>query len=45
MRRMLDYDPAKRISAKEALYHPYFDDLDREAIDRLENPDIATRDT
>eukprot|EP01018_Ginkgo_biloba_P027257 Gb_16478 [translate_table: standard] len=27
--RMLQYDPAKRISAKEALDHPYFDDLDR----------------
>ncbi|XP_057860187.2 cyclin-dependent kinase B1-1-like isoform X3 [Cryptomeria japonica] len=26
---MLDYDPAKRISAKEAMQHPYFDDLDK----------------
>lgn len=27
--RMLIYDPAKRISAKQALQHPYFDDLDK----------------
>lgn len=26
---MLQYDPAKRISAKEALDHPYFDSLDK----------------
>ena len=26
---MLVYDPAKRISAKKALLHPYFDDLDK----------------
>jgi serine/threonine protein kinase len=26
---MLIYDPAKRISAKRALLHPYFDDLDK----------------
>lgn len=26
--RMLEYDPAKRISAKQALLHPYFRDLD-----------------
>jgi len=25
--RMLEYEPGKRISAKEALRHPYFDDL------------------
>jgi hypothetical protein len=24
---MLEYEPGKRISAKEALKHPYFDDL------------------
>eukprot|EP00270_Netrium_digitus_P009733 TRINITY_DN2979_c0_g1_i1.p1 TRINITY_DN2979_c0_g1~~TRINITY_DN2979_c0_g1_i1.p1 ORF type:complete len:309 (+),score=70.09 TRINITY_DN2979_c0_g1_i1:479-1405(+) len=29
MEKMLQYDPAKRISAKEALQHPYFDDLDK----------------
>jgi len=27
--KMLQYDPAKRISAKEALDHPYFDSLDK----------------
>merc|ERR1712029_260534 len=27
--KMLIYDPSKRISAKQALKHPYFDDLDK----------------
>lgn len=27
MAKMLTYDPARRISAKEALQHPYFDDM------------------
>ena len=27
--RMLVYDPSKRISAKQALPHPHFDDLDK----------------
>ncbi|GLJ09380.1 hypothetical protein SUGI_0107790 [Cryptomeria japonica] len=27
--RMLQHDPARRISAKAALHHPYFDSLDR----------------
>lgn len=27
--RMLQYDPSKRITAKEALQHPFFDDLDK----------------
>lgn len=26
---MLKYDPAARISAKQAAYHEYFDDLDK----------------
>lgn len=26
---MLTFDPAKRISAKQCLQHPYFDDLDK----------------
>jgi serine/threonine protein kinase len=30
--RCLDYDPAKRISAKAAMEHPYFDDLDKAGI-------------
>lgn len=27
--KMVVYDPLKRISAKQALNHPYFDDLDK----------------
>jgi serine/threonine protein kinase len=29
IKRMLAYEPAKRISAREALKHPYFNDLAR----------------
>jgi len=29
---MLVYDPSKRISAKKALLHPYFDDLDKNTL-------------
>ena len=29
LNKMLTYDPSKRISAKQALNHPYFDDLDK----------------
>jgi cyclin-dependent kinase len=29
LQKMLQYEPAKRISAKAALHHPYFDDLDK----------------
>ncbi|GAB6028394.1 Cell division protein kinase 1 [Chamberlinius hualienensis] len=29
LRKMLIYDPAQRISAKEAVAHPYFDDVDQ----------------
>ena len=29
---MLIYDPAKRISAKKAIVHPYFDDLDKSTL-------------
>jgi serine/threonine protein kinase len=32
MEAMLRYDPASRISAKEALRHPYFDDVDSEYV-------------
>jgi cyclin-dependent kinase len=38
LRLMLEYDPAKRINAVDALSHPYFDDLDRATVDALENP-------
>ncbi|XP_078268890.1 cyclin-dependent kinase 1 [Rhinoraja longicauda] len=30
--KMLIYDPTKRISAKEALHHLYFDDLDKSSL-------------
>lgn len=44
LKQMLEYDPAKRISAKNALKHPYFDSLDKAAIDALENPELRGRD-
>lgn len=30
--RMIVYDPYKRISAKQALNHPYFNDLDKSQL-------------
>lgn len=30
--------------AKEALHHPYFDDLDRRTVDQLENPALQQQD-
>ena len=42
LEKMLTYDPALRISAKEAMNHPYFDDLDKAAIDRLDNASNRT---
>lgn len=30
--KMLQYEPAKRISAKKAMEHPYFDDLDKSSL-------------
>ena len=30
--QMLIYDPSKRISARRALLHPYFDDLDKMSL-------------
>eukprot|EP00892_Ulva_mutabilis_P005149 jgi/Ulvmu1/3005/UM015_0045.1 len=38
--QLLHYDPDRRISARRALQHPWFDDLDREAMDALENPGV-----
>lgn len=32
LQQMLHYDPAKRITAKKALTHRYFDNLDKEAL-------------
>mmetsp|Transcript_12478 Transcript_12478/g.35046 ORF Transcript_12478/g.35046 Transcript_12478/m.35046 type:complete len:315 (-) Transcript_12478:369-1313(-) len=40
IQQMLQYNNSKRISAKEALNHPYFDDLDKAMIDALENTHI-----
>ena len=42
--QMFDYDPAKRVNAKDAMSHPYFDDLDKETVDLLENEALRTRD-
>jgi serine/threonine protein kinase len=43
MQAMFIYDPARRITAKEALNHPYFDDLDKAAVDLLEGDVIRAR--
>ena len=32
MQKMLQSNPAKRISAKDALKHPYFEDLPKEVL-------------
>jgi cyclin-dependent kinase len=40
MRRMFEYDPAKRITAIDALHHPYFDSLDKVALDQLESESL-----
>ena len=32
------------LQAKEAINHPYFDDLDKATVDLLENPVVRTRD-
>jgi serine/threonine protein kinase len=39
--KMLEYDPAKRISAKLALDHPYFDDLSPAVKDACRPAEIA----
>ena len=36
--KMLQLDPARRISMKEALRHPYFHDLRPEDLDRYRRP-------
>ena len=40
MRKMCEYDPARRISARDALAHEYFDDLDKDAVDLLESESV-----
>jgi len=37
LQQMLLYDPAKRISAKRALKHPYFNDLDTSYFQQVDN--------
>lgn len=32
LEKLLVYNPAKRISAKQALNHPYFDDLNKDTL-------------
>lgn len=44
MQQLFIYDPAKRINAKDALAHPYFDDLDKATIDLLENESLRAGD-
>ena len=36
LKKMLVYDPAKRIHATEALEHPYFDTLDKSRYAKIE---------
>jgi cyclin-dependent kinase len=43
MKQMFEYDPAKRITAKDSLVHSYFDDLDKVMIDAMENPTLVAR--
>jgi cyclin-dependent kinase len=31
------------LQARDALAHPYFDDLDKEAVDKLENESIRVQ--
>jgi serine/threonine protein kinase len=39
--KLLEYDPAKRISAKTALDHPYFDDLSDAVKDACRPPELG----
>lgn len=32
LQQMLQYEPSKRISAKKAMEHPYFDDLNKDSL-------------
>ncbi len=37
MSQMLDYSPARRINAKAALLHPFFDDFDKSGLPEFDN--------
>ncbi|KFM23775.1 Cyclin-dependent kinase B1-1 [Auxenochlorella protothecoides] len=41
MKAMFEYDPVKRITAKDALLHPYFDDLDKALVDSMEDEEVG----
>lgn len=44
MARMFEYDPSRRITARDALAHEYFDDMpDRAAVDALECETVRAR--
>jgi len=34
--KMLNYDPSARITAEDALLHPYFDDLDKSKFELID---------
>lgn len=40
LKRMFEYDPAKRITAIQAMRHPYFDNLDKQMVDSLETESL-----
>ena len=40
LQQMFEYDPSKRITAMEALRHPYFNGLDKEMVDSLEAEEL-----
>ena len=42
LQKMFEYDPAKRITAMDALQHPYFDSMDKAAVDALERESMRT---
>ena len=37
MRRLLEVEMSRRISAEEALKHKFFDDIDKETLNKLIN--------
>ncbi len=41
--KLTDCDIVMGLQARDALAHPYFDDLDKEAVDKLENESIRVQ--